>query len=196
MIDMNSELSAVLQLLAMLVVDPRTGMLIALLIAAAWSDYGTGRIPNALVFGGAFLGLAYNGMVPPVHTPAWQALVVAGTGMLCGLALMLPFYLLRAMGAGDVKLMAMSGAFLGYPDIVWAVLGSFLAGGALSLAYLAVKGELRRALGNIAALGIMASAGCAPTLDARSSAGTLPYGIAIAVGTIGFAVLRQLGLIH
>jgi prepilin peptidase CpaA len=193
---LNPDFHAFLELLSMLLADPRSGMLIALLIAAAWSDFGTGRIPNALVFGGIFLGLAYNGMAPPFHVPALESFLMAAAGMACGLALMLPFYLLRAMGAGDVKLMAMSGAFLGFPDAVWAVLGSFVAGGLLSLAYLAAKGELRRALVNISVLGITASAGCAPTLDARSSAGTVPYGIAIAAGTIGFMVLRQLGFIH
>jgi prepilin peptidase CpaA len=193
---MNSEAQAVLQLLAMLLADPRSGMLIGLLVAAAWSDYGTGRIPNALVFGGAMLGVAYNTAVPAFHVSAGYAFLLALGGLLCGLLLMLPFYLMRAMGAGDVKLMGMTGAFLGYPDAIWAVLGSFLAGGALSLAYLAAKGELRRALSNLAMLGSAAGSGCVPALDARTSVGTLPYGLAIAAGTIGYLTIRQLGLIH
>lgn len=193
---MNSEFQAALELLAMLVADPRNGLLIGLLLAAAWSDCGTGRIPNALVFGGAVLGLAFNTLAPQYKVSADFAFLLALGGLLCGLLLTLPFYLLRAMGAGDVKLMAMTGAFLGYPDALWAVLGSFLAGGALSLAYLAVKGGLRRALANIVSLGAAAGAGCVPALGATDSAGTLPYGLAIAAGTIGYLALRQLGVIH
>lgn len=192
---MNAELKAVLDLLSMLVLDPRTGVLIGLLLAAAWSDYGTGRIPNALVFGGAFLGLAYNTLVPAVPDTTLPAFLGALEGLACGLAVMLPFYLLRAMGAGDVKLMAMSGAFLGFPETLGAVMATFLAGGALSLAYLVWKGTLRRALFNIAALGGAAWARHAFALDAKTSAGTLPYGIAISVGTIGYLVLHQLGLV-
>jgi prepilin peptidase CpaA len=193
---MNPELKALFELLSMLLADPRTGLLIGLLIAAAWSDFGTGRIPNALVFGGALVGLAYNGLLPPHHTPALEAFLLALAGMACGLVLLLPFYLLRSMGAGDVKLMAMAGAFLGFPEAVWAALGSFLAGGLLALVYLAAKGGLRRAWANIAGLGMVTIAGGVPVLPPKASVGTLPYGIAIAAGTIGYLVLRQLGVVH
>lgn len=196
MVDATTEFNAALHLTSMLLADPRTGMLIGLLIAGAWSDYGTRRIPNPLVFCGALAGLAYNGLVPPAFTPPLESLLLAAGGMACGLALLLPFYLLRAMGAGDVKLMGMCGAFLGFPAIFPAVLGTFLAGGVLSLCYLALTGKLRQALLNIAGLGIAVTAGQAPRLDARASAGSLPYGIAIAAGTIGYLVLRQLGFIH
>lgn len=192
---MNAEFKAMLELLSMLVTDPRTGVLIGLLSAAAWSDCRTGRIPNALVFGGTFLGLAYNTAVPPLPGGALPALIGAIAGMACGLVLMLPFYLLRAMGAGDVKLMGMCGAFLGIPATFWAVLATFLAGGLMSLAYLIRKGALRRALRNLVALGSAATYWQAPALDAKTSAGMLPYGVAIAVGTVAYMVLRQLGMV-
>ncbi len=193
---MNPEVQAALQLLSMLVADPRTGLLIGLLIAAAWSDYGTGRIPNLLVFCGTLAGLAYNTLAPQYHVSAELALLLALGGMACGFAATLPFYLLRAMGAGDVKLMAMCGAFLSYPDTLWAICTSFLAGGALSFIYLLWKGSLRRAVHNITLLLFAFGAGSAPTLDAATSAGTLPFGIAIALGTIGYLALRQFGLMH
>jgi prepilin peptidase CpaA len=193
---MNPELRAALELLLGLLADPRTGMLIGLLVAAAWIDFSYGRIPNLLVLGGTLFGLGYAVLMPPFHTSVPEALLSSAAGMVCGFALLLPFYLLRAMGAGDVKLMAMAGTFLGFPEAVWAVLGTFLAGGALSLVYLTWKGELRRALANIGALGVATGAGCVPVLDARASAGTLPYGVAIAVGTVGYLALHQLGLIH
>jgi prepilin peptidase CpaA len=192
---MNPEVKAFFELLSMLVADPRTGTLIGLLIAAAWSDYGSGRIPNALVFVGTFAALAYSAMVPPVGVTALQAVGGALGGLACGLALLLPFYLLRAMGAGDVKLMAMTGAFLGFPQTLWAVLGSFLAGGVLSILYLVAMGGFRRALDNMKTLGAAAGAGLPPTLDARRSVGTLPYGIAIAFGTVGYLALHQLGVL-
>lgn len=193
---LNLEFNAVLQLLAMLLGEPRTGLLIGLLIAAAWSDYGTGRIPNALVFGGALVALAYGVAAPPPHTAAGEAFLAAAAGMAVGLISTLPFYLLRAMGAGDVKLMSMCGAFLGYPAILPAVLGTFMAGGALALLYLGLTGRLRQALLNIAGMGTAVAAGHAPTLETRTSAGSLPYGIAIAIGTIGYLLVRQLGILH
>lgn len=193
---MSTEFQAALELTAMLVGDPRTGLLIGLLIAAAWCDFGSGRIPNALVFGGSLAAVAYNTLVPAFHVGTGDAFLLALGGMACGLALTLPFYLLGAMAAGDVKLMAMCGAFLSFPEALWAVLASFVAGGLLSLGYLAARGEMRRAFQNITMMGRTASAGCVPVIDARTSAGTLPYGIAIAAGTIGYLVLRQLGVLH
>lgn len=187
---MNTEFQAAVELMSMLILDPRTGVLIGLLLAAAWTDWRTGRIPNQLVLGGAVLGMAYNMLAPPNMDGILAAGLWALSGAACGLALMLPFYLLRVMGAGDVKLMAMIGAFLGMPGTLWAVLSTFLAGGALSLAYLAWKGKLQQALNDLGRI-----AGGAPAGQGGASAGTLPYGIAIAGGTIGYLVLHQLGLV-
>lgn len=195
---MNSEFKAFLELLAMLILDPRTGVLIGLLLVAAWSDYKTGRIPNLLVFPGMGLGLTYTTMYPPfLHdTFPW-----AFEGVGAALALMLPLYLLRTIGAGDVKLMAMSGAFLGFPSVLWAVLAVFLAGGVLSLAYVVRQGSLRRALFNTAMILQGAVLGTAWNKSAlaihrEESVGTLPYGIAIASGTIAYLVLHQLGYVR
>lgn len=186
----GSEFDAVVDLLAMLVFDARSGVLIAALLLAAWCDARFGRIPNELVFSGIAIALVQNA-VAPLHGGGllWS---LAGLGV--GLALLLPFYLLRAMGAGDVKLMAMAGAFLGFPDALYAGLASFVAGGLLSLILLAKNGGLRTGLVNLLALargrldGLRLGAGAA-------SAGTLPYGVAIAAGTIGYLVARQLGFI-
>ena len=189
---MNTELQAILELLSMLVLDPRTGVLTAALVAAAWADVRSRRIPNELVFGGMAIAIAYSAIAPAGNLPGALA------GLAAGLSLLLPFYLLRAMGAGDVKLMAMAGAFLGFPDALFAVLATFLAGGAMSVVFALRNGSLRRMLANLSLMVLGAAGGGGmrlTTADAKSSAGALPYGVAIAGGTIGFLVLRQLGFI-
>jgi prepilin peptidase CpaA len=102
------------------------------------------------------------------------------------------------MGAGDVKLMAMTGAFLGLHDTLWALLATFVAGGVLSIVFALRSHSLRRLFGNLALLAQGAALGGglrANTADTRASVGTLPYGVAIAGGTIGYLVLRQLGFL-
>lgn len=199
--DFNNEFKAASDLLSILL-NPRNALLIGLLLGAAWSDFRTGRIPNLLVLSGAVLGLAYNTVLPPTPTPHLAALWGALAGLLCGLGVLLPLYLMRAMGAGDVKLMAMCGAFLGFPEILWAALATFLAGGLLALIYLLWHGGMRRALRNLTDLGRSAlfdiTLGTTPTLavDAKNSTGTLPYALAIAAGTIGYLVLNELGLVR
>lgn len=196
---MSEEFIAALDLLKMLVLEPRTSVLIALLIVAALIDVKSNRIPNWLVFAGAVFGIAYNGFFPVFGRESGWLLAIGGLGV--GLGMLLPFYMLRAMGAGDVKLMAMVGAFLGPWHTFLAVLATFLAGGVLAIAFLLANGSLRRGLLNVLLMSRVATldvaAGSKPVLavDDSISAGKLPYGVAIATGTIGYLVLKQFGIV-
>lgn len=172
-----------------------------LLLAVVWEDVRHQRIPNRLVFWGAGLGVLLNtfmpeglGFVSPL--PGGLGFVSAVAGLAIGLAALLPMYLLRAMGAGDVKLMAMVGAFLGPDDVIGAVLCSFLAGGVLSLGYAWKIGVLRRTLQNIRFIlyssMLRVVVGSPPALDdAPETAGKFPYAVAIAVGTLGYLVWKS-----
>lgn len=190
------EILSFLELLWMLVSDPRIGLLFALVVIAAVSDYRTYRIPNWLTFGGTALALAYAAAVP--FNPG-QGFLWAAAGMAIGLFVMLPFYLLRAMGAGDVKLMAMIGAFVGGDHIIPIILLSFIVGGTMAIGFAVYKRVLWRTLGNVKSmtqmllLSAMTGAASSTSVDARNSGGKLPYGVSIAIGTIGYLVGRQLG---
>lgn len=103
-------------------------VLLALLVIALLSDMRERRIPNQLVGIGLLLGLAG-------HT--WLAgiggLAVAASGALVGLLCLLPFYMSGGLGAGDVKLMAMCGAFLGPLQVAMASVASLLIGGLIGV---------------------------------------------------------------
>ncbi len=66
-----------------------------------------------------------------------------------GCALFLPVYLLAGMGAGDVKLLAAIGAWVGPFDAVKVGLFSAMAGGALAVVVALAHGYLRRAVSNV-----------------------------------------------
>ena len=194
---MWSEFSAMLDLLKMLVLSPRTGVLIVLLLMAAASDIKTGRIPNWLVLCGALYALVYSAFFP--HYPHDAGILFALGGLALGLGVFLPLYLLRVIGAGDVKLMAMAGAFLGTWATIAAVLATLIAGGLLAVAVALWSGRLLRMLGNVAMMlrGTMLTLATGVgglTVHDGASAG-MPYGVAIAAGTIGYLVLSQLGFI-
>ena len=95
-----------------------------LLVGACVSDLRRRRIPNhivaALVIGG--IGYALATMAP------LAALQHALGGSAVGLALWLPWWLVRVLGAGDVKLAAASGAWLGAAGMVEASLLAALVG--------------------------------------------------------------------
>lgn len=178
-------------------------VLAVLLASAAWSDFRRHRIPNSIVFSGVLLGILLNSLLAPGlgfasrYSPGAGGLAFALGGLGLGLACLLPFYLLRAMGAGDVKLMAMVGAFLGPVDVLGAVLFTFLAGGAMALV-VATRSHAWSLLGqNMRGMlldGLInASTGKAPALDAPAqSVGKLPYGVAIACGTLGWVLWGML----
>ncbi len=178
-------------------------ILAILLGLAAWQDIKQHRIPNKIVFVGVVLGFMFNGLLPQglgFNSPAPGGLgwLAALTGLGMGLAVLLPFYWLRAMGAGDVKLMAMVGTFLGPGQVLGALLGTFLIGGVMALAVALRVGAVRRLLGNVKFLlldgVIKVSTGQVPTMeDLPQSVGKLPYAVAITVGTLGYLVWRRLG---
>ena len=195
---MSSEFIAAIDLLGMLLVDPRTGTLMAVLLIAAVSDIRTGRIPNWLVLTGTIYALTYNALYPIY--PRDMGFLVALGGLAVGGAALLPGYLLRVLGAGDVKLMAMVGAFLGTRGALAAVLASLIAGGLLSLALAVYSGRVAQMLRNVGmvfsgTLLRVNSGVSALALGSAASAGRMAYGIAIAAGTIGYLVLEQLGII-
>jgi len=180
--------------------DVRLALLVVLLALAAFIDVRTYRIPNWLTAGGAAAGLALGAAIQwQVLGPAWavNGLLWSLGGLAAGLVLMLPMYALRVMGAGDVKLMAMAGAFLGLGQIVQAVLCVFVAGGVLAVGYALWRRALGRMTVNVVdivqSMVIAAAAGVPPPGMAamRPSVGKIPYGVSISAGTIAWIVLSR-----
>ena len=166
----------------------REAVLAILVIAAMVSDLRTFRIPNWLTFGGAAVGLALNAF-------SGQTLVsLQGLGL--GLVMLLPLWIVRVMGAGDVKLMAMVGAFLGYPEIIGATLMAVITGGVLAIGYalwLRKTGLMMRNVQQALVTSAFAiSAGIKPHLAEIPSVGKLPYGVGICVGTLAWLAYRHL----
>jgi len=190
------EFNSFLELLGMWITDPRTGVLLALLILAAVIDYRTYRIPNWLTLSGAAFGLIYSAINPGVSD---QGFLWSLGGLAFGFIVMLPMYVLRVMGAGDVKLMAMAGAFLGFNATFHAVLCTFIVGGIASIGFALFRRAFSRMLTNLrsilSAAFVSLASGVRPNLylDPAQSIGKLPYGVNIALGTIGYILARQLG---
>lgn len=187
---------AVAELLGMLLLEPRTGLLFALLVTAAVIDYRSYRIPNWLTFGGIAFALIYS-LIVPFHREA--GITWALWGLLVGFVVMLPLYALGVMGAGDVKLMAMVGAFLGLTDTVYALFFALIAGGVAALVVSLWRKSLLRMLRNVKDLlqvsAFSAMHGMRPqaSLSPGESVGKLPYGVSICVGTLVYVVVKQLG---
>ena len=168
-------------------------LLTMLLLAAMFFDIKSHRIPNRLVFLGAISAVMFHLISPHGIGPLRSA-----EGLAVGLIALLPLYAMRAMGAGDIKLMAMAGAFLGPASAVGAVVTVLIAGGVLSLAAAMKNRSIQRMLSNMRFMMTHAlvgsSTGTTVTLDAIPlTAGKVPYAVAIAAGTIIHLWLVRIG---
>jgi prepilin peptidase CpaA len=117
---------------------------LAISLAACVTDVRSRRIPNALTFSAAIAALIYQSA-----SAGWLGAQSSVTGWLVGTALFLPFFLLGGMGAGDVKLLAALGAWLGPRETVHLGVYTLIAGGALGLVVALMRGYLKTAVRNV-----------------------------------------------
>src|SRR5581483_4062616 len=113
-------------------------MVSVVLVAAAAIDGWTLRVPNWLTFPFAAAGLAFS-TLPGGITPAESL-----SGLVLGLALLMPLYAIGGMGAGDVKLLAGMGAWVGPGLTLGAFLATALAGGAMAMGMMLASGQFLR----------------------------------------------------
>ena len=162
-------------------------------VAAGITDWRSRRIPNWLTVSGAVLGLATNAILF-----RWPGLKSALLGLGLGLALLLPFVLIRSLGAGDWKLAGSLGACLGPRSLLDILIAAILVAGVMALAMVIYQGRLRQTLLNIgrmlAALFSLRLPGAEVSLDNPQSAKS-PFGVALALATILYVVAAALGRI-
>lgn len=164
-------------------------MALAISAAACLFDLRTRRIPNALTLGGAATALVYA-----LGTHGVTAFALSAAGWATGLAIFLPLFLLGGLGAGDVKLMACLGAWLGPIPVLWVAVYAALAGGVMAIGIALATGYLRAAVDNVyLLLSHFWVAGVRPhpelTLE-RGKGPRLPYALPIAVGALAAMWLR------
>src|SRR5262249_12353343 len=111
---------------------------------AAWTDLRSRRIPNWLTVPGLAAGVTANTVLG-----GWGGLKSSLLGAGVGLALLLPFVLLRSLGAGDWKLAGALGAFTGSSLLLDLLLGSVLVAGLMAVALVIQKKRLLQTVKNI-----------------------------------------------
>lgn len=155
-----------------------------LLLWAALGDLRSRRIPNRVVVAIAILGVAYSAFSGGMH-----GLGSSFGGMATGLVCWLPFYVLGWLGAGDVKMFAASGAWLGPMKALEGSLVAALFGAVLALLWMLHVRGFRKSLETLAIAtsspGVLSSS----AKQGETERGTMPYGIAIAAGALWAAWL-------
>jgi prepilin peptidase CpaA len=141
-------------------------------------DLRTRKVPNRLTMGLATIGLGFA-----AAGIGGLSLGASLAGLALGLALMLPGHLIGATGAGDVKLFAAAGAFIGPTHMVMAFVYTALAGGAIAIVISVWRRRFCQTIGGTAQL--IATAGAnAPVIERPIENNRFAYAPAIAVGTM------------
>lgn len=150
--------------------------LLLLLALAVMADIRTRRISNRIVMIGLVLGLSVN-----MSELGGSGLVTAAGGALVGLLCLLPFYISGGMGAGDVKLMAMCGSFLGPVQVGVAAALSLVIGGVIGVVWFFRQSapETREVADTE-----RPSATITAVADKSVNPHSIPYAIAIAAGVV------------
>ena len=156
------------------------GVFSVLLVAACVTDVRWRRIPNALVLALAVLGVAFSVSLEPWLPGLGRAIA----GLSLGFAIWIAFFVIGAIGAGDVKLFAAAGAWLG-PGATWrAALVAAALGGVLAVAMLLRERRAREGFEKVmVSVSTRSVAALAPDPSVPRSR-QLPYGVALAVGAL------------
>ncbi len=162
-------------------------LLSAILIIAAVIDGWLLKVPNWLTF-----PLILGGWAAGAYCGGFSGLICSFAGTLVGLGLLLPAYAIGGMGAGDVKLMAGVGAWIGATATFYAFCVSSIIGGVIAVAMVLFRRrwhyhvlQFFKIVDEILVIR-SPDALSAIAAERKSTMLLLPYGIPIALGTIAY----------
>lgn len=150
----------------------------AVLVIATFTDVRSRRIPNWLVLPFLVSGVAVSGWMY-----GWHGVVQSLEGGGLGLLLYGILFWMGGMGAGDVKLCAAIGAWIGPSQLLIAVIFTGLIGGLMALAWAAKKGFMKELFQHASDLAFISKARGEAVLS-NPLRRKMPYAPAIAIGTL------------
>ena len=160
---------------------------VAVGICAAISDVKSRRIPNRLTYSAMVAGLLLQTILF-----GWQGFLLSVEGGLLFGGLFMLFYLIRAMGAGDVKLAAAVGSIVGISAALPVLVATVWSGAALAVCIMVLSGRVVETLRNtlwVTAFHARHGLQVHPVVNLDNPmGGRMPYGLAFAVGTVYWAL--------
>jgi prepilin peptidase CpaA len=162
------------------------GLAMVLAGVAGFTDWRSRRIPNWLTVSGLVVGIAVNAIAG-----GWSGVKTSLLGAGLGLLLLLPFVLVRSLGAGDWKLAGALGAFVGPGLLADLLIVSVFVAGIMALGLVIYKRRFKETLRNmgrmLASMVSLRMPGAEVSLDNPQSL-KIPYGVALALTTLFYGI--------
>jgi prepilin peptidase CpaA len=146
---------------------------------ATFTDLRWRRIPNWLV-----VPYLASGLIVSCCMNGWRGLELSMAGLLIGGLSFGILFLMGGMGAGDVKLCAAIGAWVGPSQMLLALVGAGLAGGVMVLVWAAHAGLLAELFRSTGQLAMNRNSAAIANYEEPPMRRTMPYGPAIAIGAL------------
>lgn len=165
------------------------GLFLALALSAGLSDLRWRRLPNWLTVTGTAAALVVRAGLGP------DRLLDGILGMAMALLVGLGCFAIRALGAGDAKLIAAFGAWFGLPSLAPAFVAMTGGGALLALAWSVRHRILRATLASTASMlgGALQGEAVRPIVGG-TSVGRLPYGVGISAGAVFWWIWTGCGI--
>lgn len=169
-----------------------SALAVAVGAVGAWTDWRSRRIPNWLTVPALGTGIAVNSAVG-----GWNGAKDSLLGAALGLGLLLPFVLVRSLGAGDWKLVGALGAFLGPRALIGVLMATVLVAGGMALVLIIYKKRVLQTARNLAHIAASMltfhSPGPAVSID-NPDALKVPFGIAVAIAVAAYSAAQTWGI--
>jgi prepilin peptidase CpaA len=159
-------------------VDVKLVVLISILAVACFTDLRQQKVYNWLTFPAMALGFVFN-----TAAHSWPGLGISLAGLVVGGLVFFPAFWMEGMGAGDIKLMAAVGAFMGWKFALNAAVDTAIIGGILAVVFLLIKGELRNTLKRMVRI-IFPDRSLRGNSEVNAYSYALPYAVVISLGTV------------
>ena len=172
----------------MIVIAFKLVIISMLLLLALVSDLRTYRIKNSITYGFMLAGLTTN-----LATGGFKGLVFSLQGIVLPAACLFILYIVRAIGAGDVKLLCAIGAVMGSAFALYAAICSFICGGFIASGLMLARNNASERLKHL----LLYIESCFLTMEVLRYAdfrdgqetGRFHFSIAIASGTAAAVII-------
>lgn len=156
-------------------------ILASVLLVAGVTDLQSSKIPNWLTLSAMATGLLGHSFLDGL-----SGLLFSAKGLGVGLALFLLFYAMGGMGAGDVKLLAAVGSFIGAEGVFSAGIMTMLLGGLYAVVVMISDGGVRESLRKMTSIlkSCILMSGSLDAFTPAKAQSQLRYALVIGLGTL------------
>ncbi|RST70324.1 prepilin peptidase [Siminovitchia acidinfaciens] len=156
-------------------------MIALILIISVITDLRSRKILNIVTLPAILVALIYH-----TFTPGLDGFLFSGKGFLVGLGLLLIPFLMKGIGAGDVKLLAAIGAWKGAMFVLYTAVYAGIIGGLVAVVVLVKNKRLGFTLKNMlfSLMFLKGVKGSLQISDNGNNSISIPYAVPIALGAL------------